>query len=249
MKCLVTTVDAVRDHGDNLTIVTVGGHEVVANKREDGSRRWSEGQVVVYIPEGSVIPSEVLKERGYWDNEKDRGLLDGGQRNRVKGRKFGGYMSRGLIFAVTPTGPMTVFRSGLTQVVKIGDDVGPFLGITGEPVEAAPSPVAAYVEPEVAPAPVGETPEQELDRLRSELKAAGRVSYLLQTSMTELVARNEKLTRRNDELEKTPPERVRALCADHVRNWTVATRWDEGARHDLASEIERLSFGLPEEVA
>ena len=76
-QVLVTKVDAVRNHGESLTIVTVGDHEVVANKTEDGQPRWTQGEICVYVPEGAIIPDDVLQERGYWDAEKNRGMLEG----------------------------------------------------------------------------------------------------------------------------------------------------------------------------
>jgi hypothetical protein len=66
IQLLVTRVTDVRPHGDNLSIVTVDGHEVVANRMEDGSFRWEAGEVCVYVPENTILPDEVLKERGYW---------------------------------------------------------------------------------------------------------------------------------------------------------------------------------------
>ena len=98
MTAIVSKIDNVRPHGDNLTIVTVGQHEVVANRKEDGSYRWEDGEICVYISEGSIIPDNVLQERGYWDYEKGRGLLEGKKGNRVKMRRFAGHESRGLLF-------------------------------------------------------------------------------------------------------------------------------------------------------
>lgn len=149
MKVLITKVDAVRDHGDTLTIVTVGEHEVVANKRIDGTARWVVGQPVVYVPEGALVPEDVLKERGYWDHEKNKGLLEGKRGNRVKMRRFAGFESRGLLFYVESlgndwTGENTnpdvigwILRENKPEdgnpdniYVKMGDDVTEFLGIT-----------------------------------------------------------------------------------------------------------------------
>lgn len=149
MEVLVTKVDAVRDHGDTLTIVTVGEHEVVANKREDGSARWAVGQPVVYVPEGALVPEDVLKERGYWDEAKGKGLLEGKKGNRVKMRRFAGFESRGLLFYVESLGndwtdenkdPDVIgwiLREGRpaeagadTQYVKLGDNVIDFFNIT-----------------------------------------------------------------------------------------------------------------------
>jgi tRNA-binding EMAP/Myf-like protein len=118
MKALVTRVLDVRKHpnADRLTIVTVRGeqidvppgaaqvpfqaYEVVANLDDDGNPRWTPGEWVIYVPEGAVVPEDVLKERGYWDEEKDRGYLGGPAHNVVEARKMRGVDSRGLLFKV-----------------------------------------------------------------------------------------------------------------------------------------------------
>lgn len=134
MEVIVTKVDAVRDHGDTLTIVTVGEHEVVANKREDGTPRWVAGEMVVYVPEGAIIPNDVLQERGYWDEIKEKGLLEGKKGNRVKMRRFAGFESRGLLFKVLE--PNNAIPSNHIQreydylAVEIGQNVMDFFGIT-----------------------------------------------------------------------------------------------------------------------
>ena len=141
MEVLVTKVDAVRDHGDSLTIVTVGEHEVVANKQEDGTPRWVIGEPVIYVPEGAIVPDDVLQERGYWDNEKNKGLLEGKKGNRVKMRRFAGFESRGLLFKISKNlivwketlereSSLNVFRGDTMLKVDDGDNVAEFLGIT-----------------------------------------------------------------------------------------------------------------------
>lgn len=139
MTARIATIADVRRHGENLTIVTVqdGGatHEVVANLQQDGTPRWSAGEVVVYVSEGSIVPEDVMKERGYWNEERGRGYLDGNRHDRVKMRRMGGYESRGLLFK-TRNGsfmgaPVTyVDRTGHPSLaVRVGDDVSAQLGI------------------------------------------------------------------------------------------------------------------------
>lgn len=149
MSAVIQTIESVEPYGENLSVVTTsGGNKVIANKREDGSFRWTAGELVAYVSEGSIIPDDVLKERGYWDPEKDRGLLDGGKRNRVKMKKLAGFESRGLLFKVVKSTFMgqtfdaveraehpnagedrqTVGPS--TRGVNLGDDVSEFFGIT-----------------------------------------------------------------------------------------------------------------------
>lgn len=136
MSVIVTQVASVTPHGENLSIVeTTEGHKVIANKRSDGSFRWSPGEIVGYVSEGSILPEDVLKERGYWDTEKDRGLLDGGKRNRVKMKKLAGFESRGLLFKAIPTednAEHVTFKNGEKTLTpcKVGDDITVFFDIT-----------------------------------------------------------------------------------------------------------------------
>lgn len=141
MTAIIQTVDSVEAYGENLSIVTTSeGNKVIANKKSDGSFRWTAGEPVCYVSEGSIIPDDVLKERGYWDEEKDRGLLDGGKRNRVKMKKLAGFESRGLLFKVeaddsddTSVGYIKRVANGPdleSLLVNVGDDVSDHLGIT-----------------------------------------------------------------------------------------------------------------------
>jgi hypothetical protein len=152
MTAIIQTIESVEAYGENLSIVTTSeGNKVIANKKEDGSFRWTAGELVAYVSEGSILPEDVLKDRGYWDTEKNRGLLDGGPRNRVKMKKLAGFESRGLLFKVDShkvienAGEEGRFidavirydhhedgmRSvGDIQEVKVGDDVSEFFGIT-----------------------------------------------------------------------------------------------------------------------
>lgn len=136
MTAVIQTIQTVEPYGENLSIVTTSeGYQVIANKREDGSFRWSPGEACVYVSEGSIIPEDVLKERGYWDEEKDRGLLDGGKRNRVKMKKLAGFESRGLLFKVgghiAGSGMVVTNEWNEDSIdVEIGDDITEFFGIT-----------------------------------------------------------------------------------------------------------------------
>lgn len=135
MSAIVTSVESVTPYGENLSIVkTVCGHEVIANKKEDGSFRWAPGETVVYVSEGSILPEDLLKDRGYWDEVKDRGLLDGGKRNRVKMKRLAGFESRGLLFKTESGNFMGVDAQFITRgtnktSVEMNQDVSEFFGI------------------------------------------------------------------------------------------------------------------------
>ncbi len=139
MTARIATVSGVRPHGDNLTIVTVQDgeavHEVVANLQDDGTPRWSVGEPVVYVAEGSIVPDDLLRDRGYWNDAKGIGLLEGKKGNRVKMRRFAGFESRGLLFKIRHGSFMGenmlfVDRHGHPSLgVRLGDDVTAHLGI------------------------------------------------------------------------------------------------------------------------
>ena len=150
MSAVVQKIVSVEPYGETLSVVTTSeGHKVIANKTEDGNFRWEVGEVCVYVSEGSILPAEVLKDRGYWDTEKDRGLLDGGARNRVKMKKLAGFESRGLLFKTHPatdwesgehdpamigfvSNPHFNFGSGVVEMktIHLGEDVSEVFGIT-----------------------------------------------------------------------------------------------------------------------
>jgi hypothetical protein len=145
MTAIVEKVTKVEPHGENLSIVTTSsGHQVIANKDDDGNFRWTEGEILIYVSEGSILPEDVLKDRGYWDfsENKNRGLLDGGKRNRVKMKKLAGFESRGLLFKVSTdeiwssseSDDDTPFHAHVTRGdkllhVRLGDDVSAFFDI------------------------------------------------------------------------------------------------------------------------
>jgi hypothetical protein len=131
MQVLVKRVDAIRPHGDNLSIVTVGEHEVVANRKEDGSFRFEPNELVIYVPENAIVPDKHLQERGYWDDAKKKGLLGGSKGNRVKMQRFAGHESRGLVWKLTQENGCAWANNGRHDLlVEEGEDLTGFFGIT-----------------------------------------------------------------------------------------------------------------------
>lgn len=149
MAAIVTQVVSVTPFGENLSQVDLeNGKFIIANRKEDGSFRWEKGEVAVYVTENSIVPDDVLKDRGYWDEEKNIGLLGTKKGNKVKGRNFGPEddrrRSEGLLFKMVQVAPDFVW-DGLSvdgivshpfetmereKNVQIGDDVSDFLGIS-----------------------------------------------------------------------------------------------------------------------
>ena len=95
----VLRVDEAIGHpdADRLTINTIGGYRCISNKFEDGSWRYNTGDLVVYIPEGSLLPEWLLRRLGMWNDEKGCGFLAGSKGNRVKAVCLRGQISQGLI--------------------------------------------------------------------------------------------------------------------------------------------------------
>ncbi|USN14879.1 RNA ligase 2 [Brevundimonas phage vB_BpoS-Domovoi] len=153
----ILAIDDVYDHpnADRLSIIRIRGYEAVAGKAEDGSHRFVKGERIIYVPEGAVVPAAHLKERGYWNEAKDIGLLAGTKGNRVKAITLRGVLSQGLVWKTEPlvgakvkdraTGDIvaqvnpekpalavaTAEDGSKTAVmVDFGDDVADFFGIT-----------------------------------------------------------------------------------------------------------------------
>ena len=146
-EVLVLPVDSVYDHpnADRLSIVKIRGYEAITAKAEDGSHRFDKGEPIVYVPEGAVIPLDVLRDRGYWNEEKNQGLLAGSQGNRVKAIKLRGVVSQGLVWKTESIDGRTQIRflSGGDQVepVDLHQDVAEFFNIQKyeEPIPASMS--------------------------------------------------------------------------------------------------------------
>jgi RNA ligase (TIGR02306 family) len=144
-EVLVREVDDVIDHGnaDRLSIVKVLGFEAITAKLEDGSHRFKPGDKIVYVPEGAIVPPAVLKERGYWNEEKDIGMLAGKDGCRVKAIRLRGVLSQGLVWHTTPDAilsdlddivrpesPLIFIQSlGTERGAVLGDDVADFFWI------------------------------------------------------------------------------------------------------------------------
>jgi RNA ligase (TIGR02306 family) len=129
----VVRIDEVMNHpdADRLSLNRIGGYIAVSNKQLLCSdilagvdvfvHRYSAGQLVVYVPEGAVVPLDVLEQYGY--AHEGKGILAGSKGNRVKAIKLRGVLSQGLIFPLGYNG-----RLGDHDVV-IGQNVADLLGI------------------------------------------------------------------------------------------------------------------------
>lgn len=99
------------DNADTLEIARIGDYRSIVRKGD-----FVTGNLVAYIPEGSVLPDALIEEMGL------TGRLAGGAKNRVKAVKLRGVLSQGLCYPVRPAW-------------NKGDDVAAELGIVKyEPV-------------------------------------------------------------------------------------------------------------------
>lgn len=141
MKCIITHVTGVRLLGDNLSVISLADMEevVVANLDPGGVIRWKEGEWLLYVPVNAKLPDDVMQERGYWDEENQRGYLGGKKYNQVKKRNFGPDFdrveSRGLLFKLRSDtmgpleGELYIRRGDREEMIGETLDLDAFLGV------------------------------------------------------------------------------------------------------------------------
>lgn len=133
----VVAVDAIEEHpnADAIEIAVIGGYRSIVKKHTVAA-----GDLVVYIPEASVLPEWLLKTMGFWKEDAGKGTLAGKQGNRVKIAKLRGVVSQGIIYPldkITYTGDLhwVMFYTDETldpnnDTVVLDEDVMERLGIT-----------------------------------------------------------------------------------------------------------------------
>jgi RNA ligase (TIGR02306 family) len=137
----VVKIDSVEKHpdADRLSIVKIGLYNCISAKLEDGSDRYKAGDLVVYIPEASLIPEWMLKKMGFWKAEENKGTLAGSHGNRVKAIKLRGIVSQGILYPMITVPKLPNFDSANINCmelqvgqlyVKEDEDVAKWLGIT-----------------------------------------------------------------------------------------------------------------------
>jgi len=80
------------ENADKIELVFVQGWQVVCKRGE-----FHIGDLVVYVEIDSLMPEKLLKLSNFWDNVKNKGMLDSNSGNRVRTRKFRGALSQGLV--------------------------------------------------------------------------------------------------------------------------------------------------------
>ncbi|MEM2159401.1 MAG: hypothetical protein QXN55_00415 [Candidatus Nitrosotenuis sp.] len=116
----------IRPHNnaDALELGNIGspdGWQVVVKKGQ-----YETGDLVAYIGENAVVPEWVLKKYGFWNTEKDIGMLAGSKGNRVKAVRLRGEFSLGICIPNEE-----VVSDDYTAVLGLeGENVADILGVT-----------------------------------------------------------------------------------------------------------------------
>lgn len=103
LKIPVARVESIETHPTqpHNSVVKAAGYSIVTMKAADGSFRFSEGELVVIVPENAIVPDDLLQATGFWNEAKNKGGLAGSKGNRVKGRIVDGVPSQALIWRQT----------------------------------------------------------------------------------------------------------------------------------------------------
>lgn len=99
-------------NADAIELAKIGEYRSIIRKGQ-----YKDGDLVIYIPEAAVLPEWVLKKLDFWDNDNNKGKLNGPKGNRVKAIRLRGIVSQGLIFPLE-------FRKDVVDVdTNISSDV------------------------------------------------------------------------------------------------------------------------------
>lgn len=96
-KATIERIERIRPHpnADALEFADVLGYQCIVRKGQ-----FKEGDLVVYIPEQTIVPQYILEEMNLWDEEKGIGKLAGPKGDRVKAVKLRGETSVGLLYPI-----------------------------------------------------------------------------------------------------------------------------------------------------
>jgi len=100
----VLTIDGIVHHpqADRLSICQVRGYSAVTAKNPDGTHAFAQGQRIAYVPEGSILPGPLLRDRGLWHDKLGIGRLAGPAGDRVSAIELRGRLSQGLVWPLPP---------------------------------------------------------------------------------------------------------------------------------------------------
>lgn len=102
-------------NADAIEIARIGDYQSIVKKGQ-----FQDGDLAVYIPEQAVVPENMLREMGLWDEFKGKGGLAGSLGNRVKAIKLRGIVSQGLIYPLQNDGTGVVNIEGMDCAEALG---------------------------------------------------------------------------------------------------------------------------------
>lgn len=120
--------EPVIDHpnDDRLSLIQIEGYTCISAKLEDGSHRYKQGDLVVYIPEMSVMPEWMMKDMDFWDVNKNKPAF-----KYVKAKKLHGIFSQGILYPIEDNEGFLCLRDPQKWMeVEENKNVAEFLNIT-----------------------------------------------------------------------------------------------------------------------
>ncbi|MFA5490855.1 MAG: hypothetical protein WC284_16870 [Candidimonas sp.] len=141
MSATIVRVIDVQKHPerDRLTVNTLSNGVIcLSNLTDDGTPRYSIGDLVCHVSIDSVVPEWLLKRQDCWrvdSKGKEKGTLGGNRGDRVKPIKMGGITSEGMLVAGVMVnddmGNAIRLTNDVTENVFVfGDDVTEFFQIS-----------------------------------------------------------------------------------------------------------------------
>ncbi len=132
-QVLVKEIRGIEPHpnADAIEFALVDGYRSIVSKGQ-----YHAGDLVVYLPESSILPDWMLINMNLWDEESKKGKLSGKNGNRVKAIRLRGEISQGICYPVVdwkiavsqnvdPTGYLQI----TPETVSLGENLAEKLGI------------------------------------------------------------------------------------------------------------------------
>lgn len=127
----IKRIRAIEPHpnADAIEFALVDGYRSIVKKGQ-----FQPGQLMVYLPEGALLPDELIQELGLWNEKTHMGKLGGPQGNRITAMRLRGELSQGIVMAVSRELEIefshTFFAFEGARELQEGDDVAELLRVT-----------------------------------------------------------------------------------------------------------------------
>jgi RNA ligase (TIGR02306 family) len=122
---------------ERLEIAVVDDYQSCVRKGD-----FADGDLAVYIPESAVLPEEILRACGLWDEVNRKGMCAGELGNRVHAVRLRGVLSQGVLMPITDVlnieFSLTFFNFEEARSLQEGDEIAHMLGIVKYKPELPP---------------------------------------------------------------------------------------------------------------